>query len=63
MEMAKRVGPPRVPPVVVGDLRFEVVHWGRERGLGQNGGYIAAHDRESGRRYRVELVSRTVTQA
>jgi hypothetical protein len=46
---AKRVGPPDVPPVTIGALRFSVVHWGRERGLGQNGGYIAASDGASGR--------------
>jgi hypothetical protein len=40
----KRVGPPEVPPVVQGTTRFEVIHWGRDRGLGQNGGYIAALD-------------------
>ena len=45
----KRVGPPDVEPVVQGTLRFEVVHWGRERGLAQNGGYIAAFDAASDR--------------
>jgi hypothetical protein len=46
---AKRVGPPEVPPVVQGSTRFEVIHWGRDRGLGQNGGYIAALDDASDR--------------
>jgi hypothetical protein len=45
---AKRVGPPAVPPVEAAGLRFEVVHWGRERGLPQNGGYVAAVDPQSG---------------
>jgi hypothetical protein len=40
----KRVGPPEVPPVRVGNLSIEAIHWGKERGLGQNGGYIAARD-------------------
>ena len=46
---AKRVGPPEVPPVVQGSTRFEVIHWGRDRGLGQNGGYIGAYDATSGK--------------
>lgn len=44
----KRVGPPEVEPVTLGGLRFEAVHWGRERGLGQNGGYIEAFDAATG---------------
>jgi hypothetical protein len=44
MPMPKRVGPDDVPPVVVDNMRFEVIHWGKDRGLGQNGGYIAAID-------------------
>jgi len=46
---AKRVGPLEVSPVVQGSTRFEVIHWGRDRGLGQNGGYIAALDDATGR--------------
>ena len=42
MPMGKRLGPDDVPSVITGDIRFDVVHWGRERGLEQNGGYIAA---------------------
>lgn len=41
---AKRVGPPRVNSVIIGDVRYKAIHWGRERGFGQNGGYIAAVD-------------------
>lgn len=41
---AKRLGPPDIDPVVIGKVRYEVVHWGKERGLKQNGGYIAAVD-------------------
>lgn len=40
----KRIGPSEVVPVQDATRRFEVIHWGRERGLGQNGGYIAATD-------------------
>jgi len=41
---AKRVAPAKVLPVTVGGLRFEAIHWGKARDLGQNGGYIAAID-------------------
>ena len=44
---AKRVAPPRVNSVTIGDTRYKAIHWGRERGLGQNGGYIAAIDPKS----------------
>lgn len=46
---AKRLGPAAVAPVTIGKRRFEVVHWARDRGMGQNGGYIAALDRASGK--------------
>jgi PQQ enzyme repeat len=45
---AKRVGPANVSPVFIGDLKFEALQWGKDRGLGQNGGYIAALDAASG---------------
>ncbi|MCQ8128851.1 hypothetical protein [Methylomonas rivi] len=41
---AKRLGPSEIDPVVIGNVRYEVIHWGKERGLRQNGGYIAAFD-------------------
>ncbi len=44
----KRVAPPDVPPVTVGTLSIEALPWGRERGLGQNGGYVAAIDPATG---------------
>lgn len=44
----KRVGPPDVEPVVIDKLRFETLPWGRDRGLGQNGGYIVAYDAGTG---------------
>lgn len=40
---------PEPAPVQVGGMRYEAVPWGRIRGLGQNGGYIAAYDVASGR--------------
>ncbi|AEF99301.1 hypothetical protein [Methylomonas methanica] len=46
---AKRLGPSKVDPVVIGKVRYEVIHWGKERGLKQNGGYIAAFDASSGK--------------
>jgi hypothetical protein len=49
MPAGKRVGPDDVAPVEVGSQRYEVIHWGRERGLGQNGGYLAAVDVDSGK--------------
>lgn len=48
MLMAKRVGPKDVPAVTIKDLRFEAIHWGKDRGLAQNGGFIAAFDKTSG---------------
>lgn len=45
----KREGPAAVAPVRIGGTEFSVVHWGFERGLAQNGGYIAARDTASGR--------------
>jgi hypothetical protein len=48
MLQAKRVGPPKVEPVALGTTRYEVIHWGRKRGLSQNGGYIAALNAKSG---------------
>jgi hypothetical protein len=44
----KRVAPPKVKPVTIGRVRFEALHWGRDRGLGQNGGYLAAFDARTG---------------
>ena len=46
---AKRIPPAKVAPVTVAGLRFEAIHWGKARGLGQNGGYVAAVDPASGK--------------
>lgn len=45
----KRLPPDDVPPVTVGGVRYEVIHWGKERDLGQNGGILAAVDPATGR--------------
>ena len=38
----KRVGPEEIAPVVKDNTRYEVIHWGKDQGLGQNGGIITA---------------------
>ena len=45
----KRAAPAPVSPVSSKGIRYEAVHWGKSRGLSQNGGYIAAIDLASGR--------------
>lgn len=45
----ERTAPADVPPVLHKGVRYEVVHWGKARGLGQNGGLVAAVDAASGR--------------
>jgi hypothetical protein len=47
MPAGKRVGPEDVTPVTANGVRYEVLHWGRDRGLEQNGGYIVAVDSTS----------------
>jgi hypothetical protein len=44
----KRAAPAEVAPVTRDAVRYEVVHWGKARGLPQNGGYVAAVDAASG---------------
>ncbi len=39
---------PEPSPVTVGGVRYEAVLWGKARGLGQNGGHIAAIDAANG---------------
>jgi hypothetical protein len=45
----KRSGPDPVDPVRFGGIRYEAMPWGKARGLGQNGGYVAAIDEKSGK--------------
>ena len=44
----KRSAPEPVEPVVIGGVRFEAPSDGKARGLGQNGGFVVAHDAASG---------------
>ncbi|WP_295451062.1 hypothetical protein [uncultured Thiodictyon sp.] len=44
----KREAPAAVNPVRKGGVRYEALHWGKERGFGQNGGYIVAVDEQTG---------------
>lgn len=47
-KLGKRAGPPEVEPVIIDSIKFIALHWGKSRGLGQNGGYIAAYDASTG---------------
>ena len=49
MMKADRLPPDTVAPVTIHGVRYEAIHWGRRRGLDQDGGYIAAIDVASGR--------------
>jgi hypothetical protein len=40
----KRAAPAEVPAVKIGNVHYEVLHWGRMRDLPQNGGYLVAKD-------------------
>ena len=46
--MKKVSGPEDVAPVTLGKTRYEVPHWGKTRGWGQNGGHVVAVDVASG---------------
>lgn len=45
----KVAGPEDVDPVTIGKTRYEVPHWGKTLGLGQNGGHVRAVDVASGK--------------
>lgn len=47
---AKREGPDPVASVTIDRVRFEALHWGKELGVAQNGGYVAAFDTTTGQR-------------
>jgi hypothetical protein len=53
---AKRTGPPEVKPVTVDSVRYEALHWGKKRGLGQNGGFVVAVEVASGRELWVQRI-------
>ena len=46
---AKRVGPKEVKPVTKDGVRHEAIHSGKEKGLGENGGFIRAVDGKTGK--------------
>ena len=48
MRQKKRVGPKAIEPVTCGGVRYEALRWGKERDLGQNGGFVVAVDENSG---------------
>lgn len=54
----KRVAPEPVAPVSFEGRRYEAIDFGKARGLGQNGGYVAAIDEASGRELWVQRVYR-----
>jgi hypothetical protein len=45
---AKRAPPAPVPPLTIGSMRIDVVHWARDDGFGQNGGVLRATDLNTG---------------
>lgn len=49
-------GPTEVAPVTLDGVRYEALHWGKQRGLGQNGGFVVAHDAESGAELWIERI-------
>jgi hypothetical protein len=63
MSAHKRVTPPDIPSITLGGLRYESLQWGRERGLGQNGGLIDVVDAATGKSVRVITVYRIEYQA
>lgn len=63
MPAPKRVAPADIPAITLGGLRYEALHWGRERGLGQNGGLIDVVDVATGQSVGVITVYRIDHQA
>ncbi len=55
---AKRLAPDPVAPVSFEGRRYEAITFGKARGLGQNGGYVAAIDEASGRELWVQRIYR-----
>jgi hypothetical protein len=53
---AKRLAPDPVAPVSFEGRRYEPIDFGKARGLGQNGGYVAAIDEASGRELWVQRI-------
>jgi hypothetical protein len=55
----KRGPPPAAPSVSASGVRYAAVTWGSQRGLDQNGGYVAATDLKTGRELWVAKVYST----
>lgn len=51
----KRVAPPDVAPLTVGQVTYRVLHWGRAEGLAHNGGYLEALDAAGKRLWLAEV--------
>lgn len=49
MMQADRIPPANVSPIIIEGIRYEVIHWGKDWGLWQNGGYISAIEMASGK--------------
>jgi len=48
MKQKKRLSPKAVEPITCGGICYQILKWGNERDLGQNGGYVVAVDEKSG---------------
>ena len=59
MESAKR-RVPKVPPVVVGAIRYEAMRGARGRGFAQNGGIVEAVDTKTGKSLWTAVIYTTV---
>ncbi|MBI3228692.1 MAG: hypothetical protein HYZ45_00430 [Burkholderiales bacterium] len=46
--MKKRLEPEQLPPVLLGNTRYEAPLWGKGRGLTQNGGHVVAINNTTG---------------
>ena len=54
----EREPPAPVAPVSSGGIRYEAPPWGKDRGWGQNGGYVVAIDEGSGRELLAQRIYR-----
>src|SRR3954463_6359057 len=55
---AKRLAPDPVAPVSFEGRRYQAIDFGKARGFGQNGGYVAAIDEASGRQLWIRRIYR-----
>ena len=47
MVLGKRLAPEEINPVIFNGVKYIVLHWGKTKGLEQNGGYVEAIDIKS----------------